>query len=317
MFPGRLSNIDLRLLQVFKTVVDCGGLSAAQIELGIGLATISKHLTDLEERLSLRLCTRGRSGFALTDHGLVVHQATLKLLASVNEFGDHVNNAHGRLVGELTIGVVDNTVTDAASTLIERLRRFNAAAPDARVKIFVTSPNEIEVGVIDGRFHVGILPVYHQVPGLKYIQFYEETARLYCGSGHELFGRAPNDVSDLDLSRQSYVTPGYIQSPEKNAVTRNLTAGATALHVEGVALLILTGRYIGFLPEHYAQQWCASREMKALQPETMTYRTPMCGIVRMSSAKSRLVDAFLGDIPRKRGFSNIGKAKERRASESA
>jgi len=317
MFPGRLSNIDLRLLQVFKTVVDCGGLSAAQIELGIGLATISKHLTDLEERLNLRLCMRGRSGFALTEHGLVVHQATLKLFAAVNEFGDHVNNAHGQLVGELTIGVVDNTVTDAASTLIERLRRFNEAAPAARLKLFVTSPNEIEVGVIDGRIHVGILPVYHRVPGLKYVHFYDETAKLYCARTHELFERGEGEVTDIDLARQSYVAPGYVQSLEKNAVTRILSPGATALHVEGVALLIMTGRYIGFLPEHYARQWCTAGQMKALQPQKMTYCTPMCAIARVGPTKSRLIDAFLGDAPRKRNFSAVSKAKEQRASASA
>src|SRR5262245_43366815 len=32
---GQLSDMDLRLLRVFKTVVECGGLSAAELELNI------------------------------------------------------------------------------------------------------------------------------------------------------------------------------------------------------------------------------------------------------------------------------------------
>ena len=303
MFPGRLSNIDLRLLHVFKTVVECGGLSAAQVELGIGLATISKHLTDLEARLNLRLCVRGRSGFALTEHGQLAHQATLKLLAAADDFSMEVHDANSHLVGELTIGVIDNTITDPTSMLIERLQRFNKDAPKARLKIMVMSPNDIEVGVVDGRLNIGILPVYHQIPGLKYIPYYEETSKLYCGKLHELFGRDEGNVSDIDLGRQAYVARGYVECLEKKAIVGMMTSGATALHVEGVALLVLTGRYIGFLPEHYAKQWCATGQMKPLQPNKMTYATSICAITRAGPTKSRLIEAFLGQAPRKRSFS--------------
>lgn len=71
---GQLSDMDLRLLRVFKAVVDCGGMSAAELELNISLSTISKHIKDLEQRLGLTLCQRGREGFAVTDEGLLIYQ---------------------------------------------------------------------------------------------------------------------------------------------------------------------------------------------------------------------------------------------------
>ncbi|WP_141104170.1 helix-turn-helix domain-containing protein, partial [Noviherbaspirillum denitrificans] len=45
---GQLSDTDMRLLRVFKSVVDCGGMAAAELELNIGISTISKHVKDLE-----------------------------------------------------------------------------------------------------------------------------------------------------------------------------------------------------------------------------------------------------------------------------
>ena len=63
---GQLSDMDLRLLRVFRVVADCGGMAAAELELNIGSSTISRHIKDLETRLGLRLCRRGRAGFALT-----------------------------------------------------------------------------------------------------------------------------------------------------------------------------------------------------------------------------------------------------------
>ena len=66
---GRVTDVDLRLLRIFQTVVNCGGLSAAEIDLGIGRSTVSTHIAELEARLGTRLCQRGRSGFSLTSDG--------------------------------------------------------------------------------------------------------------------------------------------------------------------------------------------------------------------------------------------------------
>ena len=66
---GQLSDMDLRLLRVFRVVADCGGMAAAELELNIGSSTISRHIKDLETRLGFRLCRRGRAGFPLTPWG--------------------------------------------------------------------------------------------------------------------------------------------------------------------------------------------------------------------------------------------------------
>ena len=77
---GQLGDADLRLLRVFKSVVDCGGMAAAELDLNIALSTISRHVRDLETRLGLVLCRRGRGGFALTPEGEQVYQAALASL---------------------------------------------------------------------------------------------------------------------------------------------------------------------------------------------------------------------------------------------
>ena len=88
---GRVTDVDLRLLRIFQTVVDCGGLSAAEIDLGIGRSTISTHIAELEGRLGTRLCQRGRSGFALTNRGKKIYEASLGLMKSLDVFRNEVN----------------------------------------------------------------------------------------------------------------------------------------------------------------------------------------------------------------------------------
>jgi DNA-binding transcriptional LysR family regulator len=96
---GQLSDMDLRLLQVFKSVVECGGMSAAELELNIGTSTVSRHMKDLETRLGLTLCRRGPGGFALTPEGQRVYDETLRLLAAVDGFRSSIDDIHRAWAG--------------------------------------------------------------------------------------------------------------------------------------------------------------------------------------------------------------------------
>ena len=91
---GQLSDMDLRLLQIFKSVVECGGMSAAELELNVGTSTLSRHMKDLETRLGMVLCRRGRAGFSLTPEGHQVYEATLQLLGGVDLFRSRIDDIH-------------------------------------------------------------------------------------------------------------------------------------------------------------------------------------------------------------------------------
>jgi hypothetical protein len=50
---GQISDMDLRLLRVFKAVVDCGGMAAAELELNIGTSTYGTPTLTISTRSSL------------------------------------------------------------------------------------------------------------------------------------------------------------------------------------------------------------------------------------------------------------------------
>jgi len=104
---GQIGDVDLRLLRVFKAVADCGGLAAAELELNIAMSTISRHLKDLELRLGLVLCRRGRAGFALTPEGEQLYEAAEQLLGATETFRTHLHEIHRRLGGELHVALFE------------------------------------------------------------------------------------------------------------------------------------------------------------------------------------------------------------------
>src|SRR5687768_3987893 len=104
-----ISNVDLKLLSVFRTVARSGGFSLAQTAWKVSQATISIHIKNLETRLGLTLCQRGRGGFALTEDGQRVYDASNALFNHIEDFRSLVLGFE-RLVGELQIAVIDNAV---------------------------------------------------------------------------------------------------------------------------------------------------------------------------------------------------------------
>jgi DNA-binding transcriptional LysR family regulator len=141
---GQLSDMDLRLLKVFKSVVDCGGMAAAELELNIGTSTVSRHVKDLETRLGLVLCRRGRAGFALTAEGQRVYDETLRLLASVDAFRGSIDDIHNRMGGQLEVAVFDKTATNPKARIGEAIARFTEMAPEVSLALHVGSINAIE-----------------------------------------------------------------------------------------------------------------------------------------------------------------------------
>jgi hypothetical protein len=123
-----IAEADLRLLKVFRTVVSCGGFAGAQAELNVGLSTITIHMQTLEQRLGCKLCTRGRSGFQLTDQGRAVYSATERLFSALETFRLDVYDSSAGVSGEIRVAMIDNLITHPECRLDDA---FEAAAPDA------------------------------------------------------------------------------------------------------------------------------------------------------------------------------------------
>lgn len=263
---GRVTDVDLRLLRIFQTVVNCGGLSAAQIDLGIGRSTISTHIAELEARLGARLCQRGRSGFSLTTYGKKIYEASLSLMKSLDDFRHQVNASENAMTGELNIGVVDNVIWDKEASLSKVFREFSAVASKIDLTLYILSPDEIEHRLLTGRLHIGIAPVMHEVAGITYEPLFDEVNYLYCARQHPLFSRADSDITTGELIRSQYVKKGYVVNSDLERANTSMGKRVVAFHVEAFALFILSGCYIGFLPEHYASVWESKGEIRKILP---------------------------------------------------
>ncbi|CAH9065153.1 hypothetical protein PSECIP111951_03609 [Pseudoalteromonas holothuriae] len=291
----QVHDVDLRLLRIFVAIVECGGLSAAEARLNIGRSTISSHLSDLEVRLGIKLCKRGRSGFEITEPGRITYQASLELLQQCEAFATTVASSKNELSGRVTISVIDTMVSDPRCGVARAIAALKQKSDNIQFDINVCEAREVETSVVNGRSLVGLGVSRHHIRGLDYFPLHNENNYLYCGTGHPLFDCKPAQVNKL-LKQAEVVTSNYMRDKEARNDGLNYQNSATAYHDEGIAHLILSGQFIGYLPDHYANYWIDKGVFKAILPKHYSYQIPVVLITSKNYVASPLANALIEQI---------------------
>jgi len=116
---------------------------------------------------------------------------------------------------------------------------------------------------------------------------------LYCGQEHPLFSISGTELDKIDLRTFGYAGLN-VNSP-------NLIVGqqlgfrrvAKVQSEQALAILILSGRYLGFLPDHLAQEFVNRGLMKKVRPAETQYRTSFAAVTRKQPAPTRVAKLFL------------------------
>lgn len=291
----RLHNVDLRLLRVFKAIVECGGLSAAQLELNVGQSTVSNHLAALESRLGYRLCLRGRQGFRLTEKGEIVYDMVRRLFMAMDEFESETGALRGELVGHLRFGILDAVSTDPKTRLHQAFRRFNQRKNAVHVELSVHSPRDLQHLVMDGRLDAALGTFPQNVAGLRFTPLYDETQRFYCAPGHPFFDRDDSDIAFEEMREMRVIARAHWTGAHMRKIPVD-TPAATAFDEEAQLILIRSGSYLGYLPEHYAAPWVARGALRAVFAERLTYASTFYVITRRTRKETAVLGAFLSDL---------------------
>lgn len=260
---------DLRLIRIFLRVVDAGGMSAAQAELNLSLSSISEKIAALETRFGLKLCRRGRSGFALTKAGEEFYEEGQRLVATLDQFSARVNGLSSALPRSITLGLVDNMISDPLCPVADALARFVEVAPNTHVEITTLSPGELLREVIAQKADLVIGSFPRLSLGLDYIDLHEETHNLYCGARHPLFHEADDRIG-IDTVRQHRIIARSYWASRDIRIFAISAPHATVSNMEAEAHLILSGAYIGYLPDHFARLF--GDALRSLRADLFSYR---------------------------------------------
>ena len=293
-----MSHIELRHLRTLVALRDTGSLVEAADRVFLTQSALSHQIKDLETRLGVTLCRRGRGGFALTDEGAEIYAATLRLFAALDGFRAEVDEVHERMTGKIVLAIFDKTVTNPGCRIHDAIRRFDTIAPQVRIEIYVEPINSIERGIMDGTYHIGVIPEHRPSSSLDYTRLFEEKMHLHCGSTHVLFTRDDKQLTRADVLSHKYAGLGYHSPNMEQGRELGITRDATAYDQEGIITLLLSGRYLGYLPDHYARSFAEQGLVRPLCTELFHYVCQYSAVVRHAPRPSRVIQTFLDELAR-------------------
>jgi DNA-binding transcriptional LysR family regulator len=103
------------------------------------------------------------------------------------------------------------------------------------------------------------------------------------------------DIADID--RSLFSVRGYRHLEDLHRVNHP-RASASVVQMEGQAMLILSGHYIGFLPRHIGDGYVERGLMKALKPQQYQFLSQHFAAYRRADKDQPLVKSFVQQLRR-------------------
>ncbi|MBB6488902.1 LysR family transcriptional regulator [Rhizobium lusitanum] len=288
----RVHDFDLKLLRTFRAIVEAGGVVGAQLTLNVSQSTLSTQLADLEKRLGFRVCYRGRSGFALTTAGQQIYDACQDLFSAADRFQNTAASISGELRGVLRLGIVDAMITNRAWDLSAIIGEFNDRAKKTVIEVYTDSPGNMERLVIEGARDVTIAGAFtRKTTGIVYIPLFNEQHALFCSNEHVLAGREAVEIAEL--KRYAFVARRYLHRYDLERVG-HVSSGAVVEEIESQALLIQSGRFIGYLPVHYGET--IPSLTRVTTRESVEYYSPFYLLHKNNAEENLLIRNFINRV---------------------
>jgi DNA-binding transcriptional LysR family regulator len=140
--------MDLNEILVFARVVQTGSFTKAAAELGMPKSSVSRKVSELEERLKARLLQRTTRKLSLTDVGRTYYDYCARIVAEVEDAERAVSSLQGTPRGLLRVTAPTNFRV-LGPIVGDYLKRY----PDVRLELFCTGRR---VDLVEERFDLGI-----------------------------------------------------------------------------------------------------------------------------------------------------------------
>lgn len=199
--------LDVKSLTYFIAVAEDLHFSRAADRLHVAQSALSVRIRQIEERLDVRLFTRGkRAAVRLTEAGdlfLVEARRAVRAVEQAESVGRRAGQGE---LGHIDIGYVASAIF--SGLLQDLLRRFRAVRPDVAVRLFeMETPRQIAM-VEDGLLDVGLVRSRDDPPpGVAIETLRRERMHVLLPAGHRL--AAGDRVALADLAGETLISPHF------------------------------------------------------------------------------------------------------------
>ena len=128
--------MDIKSLKTFVSVVNNKNFSAAARELHTVQPTVSRHISELEAKLGVKLFHRNTHQVELTEAGAIFFPEAFKIIANNKRVIELVNHAGNQKVATLNVGYL---ATASSFFLPDIIKSFAVSQPETTINLYEMS----------------------------------------------------------------------------------------------------------------------------------------------------------------------------------
>lgn len=146
--------LTVREMEVFRHIMERGGITAAAAALGVSQPSISKTLQQAEDRLGFRLFTRERKRLIPTTEAETLFPEAVSAFAAIDVVQRLAEDLRAGRAGMLRVAVTPGLAHGLAPRAVAA---FRAARPEAAISLRVAGLREVTRLVLDHRVDLGVI----------------------------------------------------------------------------------------------------------------------------------------------------------------
>lgn len=241
--------MDLRQLEMFKTVAAEGSFTAAAKKLHVSQSAISRQVKLLEDELGGPLLHRGARGVTLTPSGELLLSLAHRLDRDVKSVVAQIAETHDLLRGSLTIA---GGMTVCLHVLPRALSEYHKKYEGVDIKV-VTGRNEAILALLRGHeVDLALLTLPIQADDLEVVPVLKEEMVVVTAKNHPLASKRSVDVDTLASYPQILYEVGSntrrVQDQLFSQTERTLNVAMETENVEITKAMVGAGLGITLIP---------------------------------------------------------------------
>jgi LysR family transcriptional regulator, low CO2-responsive transcriptional regulator len=181
-------------LRIFESVARHASFSRAAEELHVSQPYVSNQIQELESKLRITLFRRVGRRVYLTEPGALLNRHANVLLQRIAETEREIAELRQVIVGRLDLATV---VIAAEHVLPQTLGEFRAKYPEVALSLQVYNSRDVEEGVADGRYELGITLSHSPRDDLKAEKFGVDELVVVVSKQHRLAGETAVEPETL------------------------------------------------------------------------------------------------------------------------
>jgi len=194
------------------------------------------------------------------------------------------------LSGELVILCADQLNSKKQQQLANAIEIIHQQAPNLHITLDGDSIANIEKLLLKDKAHMGIFPGYQQIEGLSYAPLSSEPIYLCCGQKHPFFDKVDTQISAMELASVAAIHPGIDIEADGREQLKKLNLCAKAYQFDMRKTMILSGKYLGYMPQSYIQQELNQGLIRIIQPSILTYRFDLSLVNKKTAREASKVE---------------------------